>query len=269
MAREKQFSLSDKAFTWLNSKRAFYIFGLLVLLSVGIVVGIVAWNCSRCWIPFGQDFTCIDGVLTVRGAYFGFGFLVELLALGAGLFIFAKVFILQRFFKPSLVAISVALFVLLLLIVVNIVTARSIPSLIRDEQKIEVREFSCWDLPEAPATCVRFDRRCLRFVAPYDFEFPSLPQDLSKEKNGIYASLGHGHECCCSSKKKKQFISAEYFPFDASVLLYAIAQGKVDLQHSGDTRRLWLSVIQEDVLTPSPIKASRNPAVVRAMAHRF
>lgn len=239
MAQKKQFSLRDKAFTWLNSKRAFYIIGLLALL----LVGIVAWNCSQCWIPFDQDFTCVDGVLTVRGTYYSLGFLVELLALGAGIFIFARASILQRFFKSSLVAISGALFVSLLLIVVNIVTARSIPSLIRDEQKFEVREFSCWDLPEAPTACVRFDRRCLRFVAPYDFEFPSLPQDLSKEKNGIYASLNHVQDCCCSSKAKKQLVSAKYFPFDASVLLYAIAQGKVDLQHSGDTRRLWLSVI--------------------------
>ena len=86
-----------------------------------------------------------------------------------------------------------------------------------------------------------FDRRCFNFVAPYDFEFPSLPKDLSKEKNGIYASLNHVHGCCCFSKAKKQCISAQNFPFNSAVLLNAVARGVVDT--SSDVHaRAWVSV---------------------------
>jgi hypothetical protein len=112
------------------------------------------------------------------------------------------------------------------------------PLMTRNAEKIVV---SSYDWPSDKLDKV-IDRRCLKFVSLYDFDLPPQPKLADIKKDGVYCSLSHAEGCCCSGSTKKVFVSDKYFPFDAAVLLYALAAGEVDLSKAGQFPRSWVSV---------------------------
>jgi hypothetical protein len=206
---------------WLNDRWPLILFLSFILL---------AFVCSRYWVPLGQNFTLIDGELIVRAAYFTTRFyfglcfvIIGTLFLGAGFVvkplllafcprlserIFGEKYGRGRSYLARLfgVILSSGAFFLL-----NVVGSHAVPSLIRNEKVIEAGEYDGFAESVSRLT---FDRCCVA-------QATCCP-------DGVSMLLRHVDGCLCSLGEARQFISAYGFPLDVSVLFSVITQGVID-----------------------------------------
>lgn len=225
------------------AERLWFLFPLLFFI---FIFGLFFWIGSWDWVPFGQDYTLIDGVLRVRHTYAAFPLIFTICT---GCWAMAQAVVgfvrLKAWTWNNYLAGTFLIFWLVIWFGFIPAACHSGCSLKRDAVRVVVTQ-GC---AAFHGSTVCFDRACVVSA--------ELHQPIGKLSYDVLVGLNHGFCCECktsffdddSSWTKKirsleYFLTVDRFPFDAGIFAYAIATGSIDLTKSGLKKGRFFALFQ-------------------------
>ena len=214
------------------AERLWFFFPLLFFI---FIFGLFFWIGSWDWVPFGQDYTLIDGVLRVRSTYAAFP-LILMICTGCWAIVqafvgFAK---LKAWTWNNYLAGVFLIFWLVIWFGFIPAASHAGCSLKRDAIRVEVTQGS----DAFHRSTVYFDRACVVSAELYE--------PVGKLSYDVLVRLRHDFFCECKTSFfdddsswtqrisfSEYFLTVDRFPFDAGVFAYAIATGSIDLTKAG------------------------------------
>lgn len=211
-------------------------FPWVVIVFFAALFGLFAWYLSLDWVPFGSDFTFIDGVLRVRSTYNVLWWIVMICVGCKASWLALLGFIrLKKWTPNNYLAAAFTVFFVVLWISFTPVMAHAFLSLKCTSQQVAVKQKSDY---MGEIKQVLLDYPCVRAT--------ELRAHPTKPVCDVVVHLEHSRGCgCCTevsdehSKRQKQiksvllYLDYDYFLFDAGVFAHAIATGKIDMSKQG------------------------------------